>query len=300
MHDRDIHVPCDDSVVRPLAPDQAIPVRRARGFVPRSIPLPLEAPPLLGVGAEQKSTFCLAWGNHAILSQHIGDLDTVETFDYYSQAIAHCKALCRKDPEIVAHDLHPQYLSTQYASGLQGVRLVGVQHHHAHIAACLAENGVREKCIGLALDGTGYSPDGTIWGGEILLADLASFSRCGHLTAVRLPGGEAGVRDPQRMAVAYLYQAYGEYFDYLAQELELRYPPLECRILFRQLTTGSIPRGPPVRAPVRRRGRSPQHLPPPDLRGPAAIELEMAADPDEDGFYPPPSGWKAKDSFWIP
>ncbi len=166
--------------------------------------------PILGVGAEQKNTFCLAWSNTAILSQHIGDLDTVETFDYYSQAIAHFKALCRKDPAIVAHDLHPLYLSTRYAAGLQGVRLVGVQHHHAHIAACLAENRRRGKCIGLALDGTGYGPDGTIWGGEILVADLAGFTRSGHLAPVLLPGGEAAVRDPQRMAVAYLYQVYGE------------------------------------------------------------------------------------------
>ncbi|MCX5892952.1 MAG: carbamoyltransferase HypF, partial [Deltaproteobacteria bacterium] len=127
LHNRGIRVPCDDSVVRPLTADQAIPFRRARGWVPGSIHLPQEASlPILGVGAEQKNTFCLAWGHTAILSQHIGDLDTVETFDFYTQAIAHFQELCRKDPEVVAHDLHPRYMSSRYAHGLQGVRLLGV------------------------------------------------------------------------------------------------------------------------------------------------------------------------------
>ena len=171
------------------------------------------------MGAEQKNTFCLAWGHTAILSQHIGDLDTVETFDFYTQAISHFKALCRKEPEVVAYDLHPLYMSSRYAQGLQGVRLMGVQHHHAHVAACLAENRCLDRCIGLALDGTGYGADGAIWGGEILVADLAGFTRSGHLAPVLLPGGEAAVRDPRRMAVAYLYQVFGEDFAALAQEL---------------------------------------------------------------------------------
>ena len=140
MHDRDIQVPCDDSVVRPVDAAAVIPLRRARGLVPAPIYLPLISEPILGVGAEQKNTFCVAAHGVALLSQHIGDLDRVETFDYYQQAITHFKALCRQDPAIVAHDLHPLYLSTRYARGLAGVRLIGVQHHHAHIAACLAEN----------------------------------------------------------------------------------------------------------------------------------------------------------------
>jgi hydrogenase maturation protein HypF len=287
MHNRDIQVPCDDSVVRPLSPSRAIPLRRARGFVPAPIYLPLESPPILGVGAEQKNTFCLAWGNNAILSQHLGDLDTVETYDYFSQAVSHFKALCRQDPNIVAHDLHPLYLSTRYALGLKETTLVGVQHHHAHIAACLAENRRRERCIGIALDGTGYGPDGAIWGGEILVADLAGYSRSGHLAPVLLPGGTAAVRDPQRMAAAYLYQVHGERFDYLAQELGLAYPPLEWRILFRQLTSGI---NSPLTTSAGRlfdavaatlnicRCRT--------YEGQPALELEMAADPDEDGFYP--------------
>jgi hydrogenase maturation protein HypF len=290
MHNRDIQVPCDDSVVRPLRPDKAIPLRRARGFVPNPIYLPVHSRPILGVGGEQKNTFCLSWGNTAILSQHIGDLDTVETFEYFSQAVQHFKALCRKDPQVVAHDLHPLYLSTRYAQGLPGVNLVGVQHHHAHIAACLAENQSREQCLGLALDGTGYGPDGTIWGGEILLADLAGFIRAGHLAPVRLPGGEAAVRDPQRMAVSYLYQVYGEdAFIALAKELHLDYPPLERRILYRQLASGIHS---PMTTSAGRlfdavaaalnicRSRT--------YEGQAAIELEMAADPEEEGFYPAP------------
>ena len=201
MHDRDIQVPCDDSVVRPVDAAAVIPLRRARGFVPAPIYLPLNPSPILGVGAEQKNTFCVAAHGVALLSQHIGDLDSVETFDYYQQAITHFKALCRQDPAIVAHDLHPLYLSTRYARGLAGVRLMGVQHHHAHIAACLAENRRTDRVIGIALDGTGYGPDGTIWGGELLVADLAGFTRAGHFAAVRLPGGEAAVKDPGRMAM---------------------------------------------------------------------------------------------------
>jgi hydrogenase maturation protein HypF len=291
MHNRDIRVPCDDSVVRPLAVDRAIPVRRARGFVPGPIHLPLSAPapPILGVGAEQKNTFCLAWGHTAVLSQHIGDLDTVETFDFYSQAIAHFKQLCRKDPKVVAYDLHPLYLSSRYAQGLQGVKLVGVQHHHAHVAACLAENLHPGPCLGLALDGTGYGTDGTIWGGELLVADLTGFTRSGHLAPLLLPGGEAAVRDPKRMAVAYLHKVFGENYADLAQELGLAYPPLEGRILHRQLTRGN---NSPLTTSAGRlfdavaaalnicRQRT--------YEGQPAIELEMAADPEEDGFYPAP------------
>ncbi len=289
MHDRDIQVPCDDSVVRPLSLNRAIPLRRARGFVPAPVHLPLESPSILGVGAEQKNTFCLAFRRNAVLSQHLGDLDTVETYDYFSQAVSHFKALCRQDPDIVAHDLHPLYLSTRYALGLKKTTLVGVQHHHAHIAACLAENQRRERCIGIALDGTGYGPDGAIWGGEILLADLADYSRGGHLAPVLLPGGTAAVRDPRRMAAAYLYQTHGERFAHLAQELGLDFPPLEGRILFHQLASGI---NSPLTTSAGRlfdavaatlnicRCRT--------YEGQPALELEMAADPDEDGFYPAP------------
>jgi hydrogenase maturation protein HypF len=287
MHDRDIQVPCDDSVVRPMDGGAAIPFRRARGFVPAPIYLPLASEPILGVGAEQKNTFCVAARGVALLSQHIGDLDSVETFDYYEHAIAHFKALSRQDPAIVAHDLHPRYLSTRYARDLAGVSLVGVQHHHAHIAACLAENRRTERVIGIALDGTGYGPDGTVWGGEFLVADLADFTRAGHFACVRLPGGEAAVRDPSRMATAYLYAVDGEDFHGQAHRLGLRFSPLEERILRRQLAEGL---NSPLTSSAGRlfdavagalnvcRTRT--------YEGQPAMELEMAADEDEDGFYP--------------
>ncbi|MFZ5453260.1 MAG: carbamoyltransferase HypF [Thermodesulfobacteriota bacterium] len=287
LHNREIQVPCDDAVVRPLADGTVIPIRRARGFVPRSLHLPLETPAVLGVGAEQKNTFCLAWGRTAVLSQHIGDLDTVETFDYFRYAIRHFAGLCRQEPRVVAHDLHPQYLSTSYALQQEGVRLLGVQHHHAHIAACLAENGRNDRCIGIALDGTGYSPDGTVWGGEILVADLEDYTRAGHLALVRLPGGEAAVRRPSRMAAAYLRAAYGDDFGAVAAALGLTFDPLEGNILKRQLATGL---NSPLTSSAGRlcdavaaalgvcRVRT--------YEGQPAVELEMAAAADEEGFYP--------------
>jgi hydrogenase maturation protein HypF len=287
LHDRDIQVPCDDSVVRPVDAVAVVPLRRARGLVPAPIYLPLLSEPVLGVGAEQKNTFCVAAHGVALLSQHIGDLDSVETFDYYRQAITHFKALCRQDPAIVAHDLHPLYLSTRYARGLAGVRLIGVQHHHAHIAACLAENRRTESCIGIALDGTGYGPDGAVWGGELLVADLAGFTRAGHFAAVRLPGGEAAVKDPGRMAAAYLYALYGEDFPTQARRLGLNYDRLSERILRRQLAQGL---NSPLTTSAGRlfdavaaalnvcRTRT--------YEGQPAMELEMAADETEDGFYP--------------
>ena len=238
FHDRDIHVPCDDSVVRPIADNKSIIVRRARGFVPDSIELPIGCESILATGGEQKNTFCMAWGSQAVLSQHIGDLDTIETFDYYRYAVDHFLSLFKQEPKVIAHDLHPAYMSTQYAHERAGARLIGVQHHHAHIAACLAENSRTEKCIGLSLDGTGYGTDGTIWGGEVLIADLAEFERVGHFRQVRMPGGEAAIRDPKRMALSYLHAVYGQDFADVAKSLGLIYTPLEMRIIKHQIETG--------------------------------------------------------------
>jgi len=287
MHDRDIQVPCDDSVVRPVDAAAVVPLRRARGLVPAPIYLPLKSAPVLGVGAEQKNTFCVAAHGVALLSQHIGDLDSVETFDYYRQAITHFKALCRQDPVIVAHDLHPHYLSTRYARGLAGADLIGVQHHHAHIAACLAENRRSDRVIGIALDGTGYGPDGAVWGGELLVADLAGFTRAGHLSPVRLPGGEAAVKDPGRMAAAYLHALYGDDFPTQARRLGLSYSPLEERILHRQLAQGlnsplTTSAGRLFDAVAAALNVCRQRT----YEGQPAMELEMAAHETEDGFYP--------------
>jgi len=238
MHDRDISVPCDDSVIRPVDVGLAIMVRRARGYVPVALPMPFECECILGVGADQKNTFCLAWDRTAVCSQHIGDLDSAETFDHYQYVIAHFQSLFGREPKIVVHDLHPGYMSTHYAHTRLEVELFGVQHHHAHIAACLAENDRTDRCIGLALDGTGYGPDGSVWGGEILSVDLSGFKRIGYLSTVRMPGGDAAIRDPRRMAAAYARAAFGTDWKSLLNRLEIKFSEFELDIIERQMQTG--------------------------------------------------------------
>jgi len=207
-HDRPIHTRTDDSVVR-IFRGREYPVRRSRGYVPHPLPLPVSARrPVLGCGAELKNTFCLARDRHAFVSHHIGDLENYETYRSFTEGIEHFRRLFDIHPEVVAHDLHPQYLSTTYAQELDGVQLIGIQHHHAHIASCLADNGETGPVIGVALDGLGYGTDGTIWGGEFLLADLVGFRRLGHLEPVPMPGGAAAIRQPWRMAAAYLGAAF--------------------------------------------------------------------------------------------
>ncbi|MDH7602394.1 MAG: carbamoyltransferase HypF [Armatimonadota bacterium] len=287
MHDRDIHVPCDDSVVRADYPDEPILIRRARGYVPDAIDLPFEAPEILAVGAEQKNTFCLAWGRQAVVSQHIGDLDTAETLDYFKYAVDHFLALFGKRPQIVAHDLHPEYMSTHYAKETPVETKVAVQHHHAHIAACLAENARTDRCIGIALDGTGYGTDGTVWGGELLAADPTGFERIGRLAPIRMPGGEAAIRDPRKMAAAYLYRIYQDDWWKTADVLGLGFTEFEIRVIKHQLETGF---NSPVTSSAGRlfdavsaalgvcRERS--------YEGQAAAELEAAIDEAEEGSYP--------------
>ena len=206
-HDRPIATRVDDSVLR-VVRGRPLPVRRSRGYAPEPLALPWPAPrPVLGCGAELKATFCLLRDRHAVLSHHIGDLENWETHRSYTEGIEHYRRLFEIAPAVIAHDLHPDYLSTAYAADLAeraGVALTGVQHHHAHVASCLADNGHPGPVLGLALDGTGYGPDGTLWGGELLVADLAGYRRVGQLAAVPLPGGAAAVREPWRMAAAYL------------------------------------------------------------------------------------------------
>ncbi len=204
LHDRPIHMRTDDSVVRSAATG-ALLIRRSRGYVPAAVALPLPTDRhLLGTGAELKSTFCLAKGGRAWVSHHIGDLANLETLASYSEGVAHFERLFDVSPELVAHDLHPDYLSTRYAQEYPGAELVAVAHHHAHLAACAAEHGVLEPLLGAILDGAGLGPDGTVWGGEILAGDLAGFERAAHLWPVRLPGGDAAAREPWRMACAWL------------------------------------------------------------------------------------------------
>ena len=207
-HDRAIHIRTDDSVVRPLRGRETL-LRRSRGYAPEPLGLAARLPrPVLACGAELKNTFCLAVEDRAFVSHHIGDLENFETLRSFTDGIAHFRRLFDTEPEVVAYDLHPDYLSTKYALDLDGVDLAGVQHHHAHIASCLADNGEEGPVIGVAFDGTGFGTDGTIWGGEFLLADLAGFERAGHLEPVPMPGGAAAIRQPWRMAAAYLDAAY--------------------------------------------------------------------------------------------
>ncbi len=201
----------DDSVVRALSPAlrrRPLLIRRSRGFVPESLELPVAGPRhVLACGAELKSTFCLAKRSSAWVGHHIGDLKSYETLISFREGIEHFKRVFAIEPGLVAHDMHPDYLSTAYALELEGVDHVAVQHHHAHLAACLAEHGETEPAIGAIFDGTGYGPDGTVWGGELLAGDLGGYERVGALLPVRLPGGDAAVRAPWRMACAWLSAA---------------------------------------------------------------------------------------------
>ncbi len=209
IHDRAIYLRSDDSVVRHAAGETRF-LRRSRGYAPRPVFLRKSMPPVLACGAELKSTVCLTRERNAFLSQHIGDLENLETFEFYRKTVNHLERTLNLKPERVVHDLHPDYLSTRYALEERDEPKVAVQHHHAHIAACLAENAETGPAIGLALDGTGYGTDGAIWGGEVLVADLAGFTRAAHIGYVPLPGGAAAIREPWRMAVAYLLEAFGD------------------------------------------------------------------------------------------
>ena len=237
-HNREIAVPCDDSVVR-CTGDLVSPVRRARGYVPRAIPVEIACSPVLGVGSHHKNTFCLLREGEAILSQHIGDLDTLEVLDYFRQAVVHFERLFQAKPGIIAHDLHPGYLSTQYAQSLADVRLVPVQHHHAHVVSVMAELGLAGPVIGIAYDGTGYGADGTIWGGEVLIADRRDFRRATHLRPVRLPGGEAAIEHPTRATLSYLADAFGPLEgERIARHLMPALTDTEARVVMRQIERG--------------------------------------------------------------
>ncbi len=211
VHNRDILLRCDDSVVR-VAGGIARQLRRSRGFVPVPVFLKDDQPPVLAVGGELKNTICLTKGKHAFLSQHVGDLENVESYSFFHEAIEHLERILEIRPEIVAYDLHPGYFSTKWALQQSGVKLVGVQHHHAHIASCMAENHLEGRVIGFALDGTGYGTDGNIWGGEVLIAGYEDFERAAHFEYVPLPGGAAAIREPWRMAVSYLAHHFGREF----------------------------------------------------------------------------------------
>jgi len=238
FHNRDIFARYDDSVYMVEGAPQAI--RRARGYAPYPTFLPFKSKEILACGAELKNTFCLTKDEHAFLSQHIGDMENEETLEHFENTIELYKKLFRIEPEIIAYDMHPEYLSTKFALNFgseQGLNLIPIQHHHAHIVSCLVENEVEGPVIGVVFDGTGYGTDGTIWGGEFLTADWRSFQRVGHLEYVPLPGGEAAIRKPYRMALGYLYTLLGE--DFSLEGLPLsQVEPVELELIKQQLKRG--------------------------------------------------------------
>jgi hydrogenase maturation protein HypF len=289
LHDRPIHMRVDDSVAR-LAAGNLYPIRRARSYAPDPLSLPFTLPPLLATGAELKNTFCLTRGEYAFLSHHIGDLANYETLTSYEEGIAHFERLFRVKPEVIACDLHPDYLASGYArrrASLEGLPLVEVQHHHAHLAACLADNGwdSEEPVIGLSFDGTGLGTDGAIWGGEVLLGSYTGYRRMFHLTYTPMPGGEASVHKPARMALAHLWQAG------LAWEGDL--PPLKAlspaeRSALQAMLSAQL-NSPPTSSMGRLFDAASALLGVRQVatyEGQAAIELEALADPYEAGAYP--------------
>jgi hydrogenase maturation protein HypF len=288
VHDRPIQIRVDDSVVRSIGQRSSSPLmlRRARGYVPAMLALPVGAPPLLACGAELKSTFCLANGTRAWLGPHIGDLKNWETLRAFRDGVAHFEEIFAVTPHALVHDLHPDYLSTAYAHEREDVGLVGVQHHHAHFAACLAEHGECGPAVGAIFDGSGLGSDGTVWGGELLVGGLERVERVGHLEPVRLPGGDAAVREPWRMACAWLLASLDREASptpaIAAQVEEARWE--QVSELVRSGTASPITTSVGrlfdavaalcgIRMSVREEGR-------------AAVELEAVAAPGERGAYP--------------
>jgi len=238
FHDRDIHVRCDDSVC--VVDRGTRIIRRARGYVPDPIALPFRTREILACGPELKSTACLTKGEHAFITQHIGDMGSEDTLVHFKETIKHFEHLFRITPEVIACDMHPEYVATKYAKQLaseKNLPCVLVQHHHAHIVSGMIDNELEGKVIGVAFDGTGYGTDGAIWGGEFLLADWTSFERVGQLKYVPMPGGEAAIRRPYRMALAYLYSLFGDDFSLSGLPLE-QVDRIEQQVIAQQISQG--------------------------------------------------------------
>jgi len=238
LHNRDIYARCDDSVTRSVLGSE-LPLRRSRGYAPYPVHLPWDSKQILAVGGELKNAFCLTKDRYAFLSQHIGDMENYETLCSFEMMVEQLGRTFRVTPEIIAYDLHPAYLSTRYASQAAGAaRKVAVQHHHAHIAACMAENGLEsaKTVIGVSFDGTGFGSDGAIWGGEFLIANYQNFNRVAHLAYVPLPGGDAAIRSPYRIALAHLWAAGVTWAETLAPVQAAS--PIEQGVIARQIENG--------------------------------------------------------------
>ncbi|MDP2970577.1 MAG: carbamoyltransferase HypF, partial [Deltaproteobacteria bacterium] len=286
LHNRDIYIRCDDSVTRVFEEKPYI-LRRSRGYVPFPIKLPYPVEMILACGGELKNTFCLTRGQYAFLSHHIGDLENLETLTSFEEGIEHFKRLFYIEPKAVAYDLHPDYLSTKYALSIPDLLKVGVQHHHAHIVSCMAENGIEGDVIGVALDGTGFGTDGTIWGGEFLKANLREFDRLAHLKKVPMPGGSMAIKQPWRMAMVYLSEAFGDGLEELKIDLLKRMDSKKWDILKRAIEkkintpwTSSMGRlFDAISSLLSIRDEV-------NYEGQAAIELEMIADREIKETYP--------------
>ncbi len=292
FHNRDIHIRCDDSIVIVENNKEQV-IRRARSYAPDPIHLSFKAKQILACGAELKNTFCITRDEYAFISQHIGDLDNVETLMYFEEMIEHYKKLFRLQPTIVAHDKHPNYLSTRHAQELKSkdtkITLVPVQHHHAHIVSCIVDNNAEPPILGVAFDGTGYGEDGCIWGGEFLLADYTTFRRLGHLEYIPMPGGEVAIKKPYRMTMSYLLNLLGkETLNKPLQFLE-KVDEFEVEIVKKQIEKG-------INAPMTSSaGRLFDAVSAlldirneVDYEGQAAIELEMlgSAEKERQRIYP--------------
>lgn len=220
VHNRDIFMRVDDSVTRVFTRKDPVDykkagspvfyIRRSRGFVPDPVLLHDDGPEVLGCGADLKNVFTLTKGSVAVPSQHIGDMENYETLMFFEESLRNLKSVYRVNPEALAYDLHPMYLSTQWALRQEGIKKIGIQHHYAHVASVMAEKGLKDEVIGVSFDGTGYGLDGNLWGGEFLIADIRGFKRAGHFSYIPLPGGEVAVREPWRIAVSYLKTAAGD------------------------------------------------------------------------------------------
>jgi hydrogenase maturation protein HypF len=291
LHNRDIYARYDDSVFM-VEDNQPVALRRARGYAPYPIILPYNSKQILACGAELKNTFCLTRDNHAFLSQHIGDMENEETLEHFENTVELYKRLFRIEPEMIACDLHPEYLPSKYAITLAADKklpLVTVQHHHAHIVSCLAENKVESPVIGVAFDGVGYGTDGAIWGGEFLIADWHDFKRVGQFEYAPMPGGAAAIKKPYRMALGYIYSLLGDWI--LPDSLMPSLNPAEIGIIKKQVqqkvncpltsSAGRLFDAVAALAGVR------QEI---DYEAQAAIELEMLAikniDANEREVYP--------------
>jgi hydrogenase maturation protein HypF len=289
VHDRDIYLRSDDSIVRMVNGVQR-QIRRSRGYVPVPVFLPEELsgmPSVLAVGGELKNTICISKENRAFLSQHVGDMENLETFDFFRLTVSHLEGILEIRPKVLAHDLHPDYLTSKFSREQEETPTLAVQHHHAHIVSCLAENGIKGPVIGLALDGTGFGSDTQVWGGEVLLADLISFQRAAHLDNVSLPGGDAAAKFPWRMALSYLHKTYGDELFNLPIKFVRNLKREDADIVIQMITKGV---NSPLTSSCGRLFDAVSSLV--GLRqkmafeGQAAMELEMCQNLSEKGKYP--------------